>query len=165
VAAIVVLAVGDNVARGIGMVGALSVIRFRNTLRDSRDLIFVFAALAGGVAAGAHSYVVAIMGTAVFLSGTLLAARLFSAEAPFEAILTLRARPDVEGLEALSRVLDRYTRKHALVRVRQLGEGEQEHSYQVVFEQPQEREELLRQIQAVGASNALLVAYSPSFES
>ncbi len=53
VSAIIVLSVGDNIARGIGLVGALTVIRFRNNLQDPRDLIFAFAALATGVAAGA----------------------------------------------------------------------------------------------------------------
>jgi hypothetical protein len=164
VAAIVVLSIGDNVARGIGLVGAFTVIRFRSTLRDSRDLIFTFGALASGVAVGAHTYAVAVLGTLVFLGGTMVAARLFRADAAFEAILTLRTRGDVDGLEALSRVLGRYTSTHALVRVRQLGEGEQEHSYQVTLTQPQHRAALVRDVEAAGASQALLVAYAPALE-
>jgi hypothetical protein len=164
VAAIVVLSIGDNVARGIGLVGAFTVIRFRSTLRDSRDLIFTFGALASGVAVGAHTYAVAVLGTLVFLGGTMVAARLFRADAAFEAILTLRTRGDVDGLEALSRVLGRYTSTLALVRVRQLGEGEQEHSYQVTLTQPQHRAALVRDVEAAGASQALLVAYAPALE-
>jgi hypothetical protein len=164
VAAIVVLSIGDNVARGIGLVGAFTVIRFRSTLRDSRDLIFTFGALASGVAVGAHTYAVAVLGTLVFLGGTMVAARLFRADAAFEAILTLRTRGDVDGLEALSRVLGRYTSTHALVRVRQLGEGEQEHSYQGTLTQPQHRAALVRDVEAAGASQALLVAYAPALE-
>jgi hypothetical protein len=164
VAAIVVLSIGDNVARWIGLVGAFTVIRFRSTLRDSRDLIFTFGALASGVAVGAHTYAVAVLGTLVFLGGTMVAARLFRADAAFEAILTLRTRGDVDGLEALSRVLGRYTSTHALVRVRQLGEGEQEHSYQVTLTQPQHRAALVRDVEAAGASQALLVAYAPALE-
>ncbi len=72
-----VLAVGDNVARGIGLIGALTVIRFRSTLKDPRDLIFAFASLATGVAAGAHAYAAAVLGTVVFLAGTAVAAWLF----------------------------------------------------------------------------------------
>ena len=62
---LVVLAVGDNHARGIGLVGALTVIRFRSTLKDPRDLSFAFASLATGVAAGAHAYAAAVLGTVV----------------------------------------------------------------------------------------------------
>src|SRR5689334_1625499 len=50
VSALVMLAIGDDVARGLGMVGALTLIRFRATLKDTRDLTFVFASLAVGVA-------------------------------------------------------------------------------------------------------------------
>jgi uncharacterized membrane protein YhiD involved in acid resistance len=164
VASLVVLSIGDNVARGIGLVGALTVIRFRSTLRDSRDLIFAFGALASGVAVGAHAYAAAVLGTLVFLGGTMLAARLFTSDAAFDAILSLRTQGNVEGLEAISRVLDRYTSTHALVRVRQLGEGEQEHSYQVTLSKPQHRAALVRDVEAAGARQALLVAYAPAVE-
>jgi uncharacterized membrane protein YhiD involved in acid resistance len=166
VSAVVVLAVGDNVARGIGLVGALTVIRFRSTLKDSRDLIFAFASLATGVAAGAHAYAVAIAGTLVFLAGIVLSARLFRPEASFDAILTLRTKGDVDGLATLARVLQQYTTSHLLVRVRSLGESEQEHSYQVTLKHDQARAALMRDVERVaGATNALLVAYAPAFES
>lgn len=162
VSALVVLAVGDNVARGIGLVGALTVIRFRSTLKDPRDLIFAFASLATGVAAGAHAYGAAVFGTVVFLTGTAVAAWLFGPSNAFDAVLTLRTRGDVEGLEALSRVLRQYSRSHALVRVRQIGPSEQEHAYQVSLRSPETQALLLRDVERhAGASQALLVAYDP----
>ena len=162
VSALVVIAVGDNVARGIGLVGALTVIRFRSTLKDPRDLIFAFASLATGVAAGAHAYVAAVLGTLVFLGGTALAAWLFRPPTSFDAVLTLQTRGDIDGLEALSRVLRQYARSHALVRVRQIGPSEQEHSYQVSLRNPESQALLLREVERqAGASQALLVAYDP----
>jgi hypothetical protein len=162
VSALVVLAVGDNVARGIGLVGALTVIRFRSTLKDPRDLIFAFASLATGVAAGAHAYAAAVLGTVVFLGGTAVAAWLFGPTTSFDAVLTLRTRGDVEGLEALGRVLRQYSRSHALVRVRQIGPSEQEHSYQVSLRDPESQALLLHDVERhAGASQALLVAYDP----
>ena len=162
VSALVVLAVGDNVARGIGLVGALTVIRFRSTLKDPRDLIFAFASLATGVAAGANAWAAAVLGTVVFLAGTALAAWLFGPSTPFDAVLTLRTRGDVEGLEALGRVLRQYSRSHALVRVRQIGPGDQEHAYQVSLRDPESQAQLLHDVERhAGASQALLVAYDP----
>jgi uncharacterized membrane protein YhiD involved in acid resistance len=162
VSALVVLAVGDNVARGIGLVGALTVIRFRSTLKDPRDLIFAFASLATGVAAGAHAYGAAIVGTVTFLGGTIVAAALFGPSTTFDAVLTLRTRGDVEGLESLTRVLQHYSRSHALVRVRQIGPDEQEHSYQVSLRDPETQALLLRDVERqAGASQAMLVAYEP----
>ena len=45
VAAMVMQAIGDNVGRGLGMMGALSVVRFRTSFKDPRDIMFIFAAL------------------------------------------------------------------------------------------------------------------------
>jgi hypothetical protein len=45
---LIMIAVGDNVARGIGIVGSLAIIRFRTNLRDPRDLVFLFSAMGIG---------------------------------------------------------------------------------------------------------------------
>ena len=62
VAAMAMLAIGDDIARGLGLVGALTLIRFRATLKDTRDLVFAFASLAIGVACGVNSLGVAVLG-------------------------------------------------------------------------------------------------------
>src|SRR5260221_2192998 len=63
ISTLVMLSIGDDIARGIGLVGALTVIRFRSTLKDSRDLMFIFASLALGVACGVQAFSVAVVGT------------------------------------------------------------------------------------------------------
>ncbi len=65
-AATVMLAIGDSLARGLGMIGALAIIHFRTNLRDPRNIIFMFAALAVGIASGVHAYNTAFMGTVAF---------------------------------------------------------------------------------------------------
>ena len=52
VAATVMQAIGDSLASGLGMMGALAIIRFRTSFKDPRDIIFMFAALASGIATG-----------------------------------------------------------------------------------------------------------------
>ena len=66
VSCLLMIAIGDNIARGIGIVGSLAIIRFRTNLRDPRDLVFLFASLGIGVAAGVQSYATAFIGTIVF---------------------------------------------------------------------------------------------------
>ena len=56
-------AIGDNLARGLGVMGALSIIRFRTNLNEPRDMIFLFACLAIGIANGVHSYSIVIVAT------------------------------------------------------------------------------------------------------
>ncbi|MBK8562503.1 MAG: DUF4956 domain-containing protein [Saprospiraceae bacterium] len=65
-AATVMLAIGDSLARGLGMIGALAIIHFRTNLRDPRNIIFMFASLAVGIASGVHAYNTAFMGTVAF---------------------------------------------------------------------------------------------------
>lgn len=62
-AAVIVLAIGDSVGRGLGILGALAIIRFRTTLKQQRDIVFVFSALGVGMACGMYGFNVAVIGT------------------------------------------------------------------------------------------------------
>jgi uncharacterized membrane protein YhiD involved in acid resistance len=66
VAATVMQAIGDSIARGLGMLGALAIIRFRTTLRNPRNITFVFASLAAGIACGVYGFLIALIGTMGF---------------------------------------------------------------------------------------------------
>ena len=72
VAAMVMQAIGDSVAIGLGMLGALSIIRFRTVLNDPRNITFMFASLAVGIACGVLGYTIAITGTLVFCLGAIV---------------------------------------------------------------------------------------------
>lgn len=65
IVALVMMVIGGSVARAFALVGALSIIRFRTVVKDTRDTAFVFAALALGMAAGTSSYLLAGIGTVV----------------------------------------------------------------------------------------------------
>ena len=67
---VVMVVIGDSIARAFSLVGALSIIRFRTAIQDPRDIGFVFYALAVGMAVGAGNPSVAILAT--FLIGTII---------------------------------------------------------------------------------------------
>jgi uncharacterized membrane protein YhiD involved in acid resistance len=166
VSAIIVLSIGDSIARGIGLVGALTVIRFRSNLQDPRDLIFAFAALATGVAAGAYAFEVAVVGTLLFIGGTLMVARpWFSGTQTFNAILSFQVAGDSGDSSEVSRLLQSRCHEFSLVRVRQASPGFQEHAYQVRLKQPDRQGELIHDLERVpGIQDALLVAYDGGTE-
>ena len=60
---VMIMAIGNNMARGLGILGAMAFVRFRTPIRDPRDIIFLFAALSIGIASGAQVFGVAIIGT------------------------------------------------------------------------------------------------------
>lgn len=62
---VVILAVTSNVVLSLGMVGALSIVRFRAAVKDPLDIGFLFWGIAAGITAGAQLYWVALIGTAV----------------------------------------------------------------------------------------------------
>lgn len=64
----VMTVIGNNIALSLGMVGALSIIRFRTSIKDSRDTIYIFWTIIIGITAGVGDFMVASIGsTAVFL--------------------------------------------------------------------------------------------------
>ena len=67
---VVMVIIGDSIARAFSLVGALSIIRFRTAIQDPRDIGFVFYALAVGMAVGAGNPSVAILAT--FLIGLII---------------------------------------------------------------------------------------------
>ena len=71
IVAITLMAIESSLARAFALVGALSIIRFRTVVKDTKDTAYVFAGLAVGMAAGTGRYVLAVMG-AVFISAVAL---------------------------------------------------------------------------------------------
>tara|TARA_R110000772_G_scaffold161502_8_gene272640 strand:- start:967 stop:1644 length:678 start_codon:yes stop_codon:yes gene_type:complete len=63
VIAVLMLVVGSNIARAFALVGAFSVIRFRNALKETRDVGFIFLVMAIGMATGTRFYALAIAAT------------------------------------------------------------------------------------------------------
>lgn len=72
VAATVMQAIGDSLARGLGIIGALSIIRFRTVLDDPRNITFMFASLGVGIATGVLGFGIALTGTLVFCLGAVI---------------------------------------------------------------------------------------------
>jgi len=65
VVALVILPISSSIALTLGMIGALSIVRFRTAVKDPRDIVFTFWAIAVGIICGAGLYMVAIVGCPV----------------------------------------------------------------------------------------------------
>jgi uncharacterized membrane protein YhiD involved in acid resistance len=60
---LIMIIIGSNIARAFALVGAMSIIRFRNPVKDSRDIVFIFMAMAIGMACGTQFYLYAVIFT------------------------------------------------------------------------------------------------------
>jgi len=65
IVSLIMLIVGTNIARAFTLLGALSIVRFRNAVKDSRDVGFIFFVMAIGMACGTKFYPLAMIGTFV----------------------------------------------------------------------------------------------------
>jgi len=74
VTSMIMMAVGNNLAVGFGIIGAVAIIRFRTRIQDTRNIIFIFAGISVGIATGVYGYSIALAGTAVF---TIVAVLLY----------------------------------------------------------------------------------------
>lgn len=68
----VMTVIGNNIALSLGMVGALSIVRFRTAIKDSRDTVYIFWSIIVGICCGVGDYPVACIGSAVTFAVILL---------------------------------------------------------------------------------------------
>ncbi|MCC6418813.1 MAG: DUF4956 domain-containing protein [Gemmataceae bacterium] len=107
--ALVTQVIGTNVARAFSLVGALSIVRFRTTVEDTRDTAFVIFAVVVGMGAGAGLLVEACLGTAVGSIAAVLVRPVPPTVGPAsggEWLLTVRLGIG-QGQEAVATILDR----------------------------------------------------------
>jgi uncharacterized membrane protein YhiD involved in acid resistance len=166
VAALVMLAIGDDVARGLGMVGALTLIRFRTTLKDTRDLIFMFASLGIGVACGVQAFATALMGTLMFcLAAIYLSWSEFGSRLQFDVMLRFQGPADAEHGEQVRAVLNRYCRGLSLIDLRSAGNNVQEFAYHLKLAKQGTEVALMRELEQVpGVGAATLFTRDASLE-
>ncbi|MBM4281268.1 MAG: DUF4956 domain-containing protein [Deltaproteobacteria bacterium] len=154
VGAMIMLAIGNSLARGVGIFGALSLIRFRTNLRDPLDMIFIFAAFAAGIAAGAGNIAAGLVGSTIFALVILATNVAGGARGRVEAELRLRLAGDgVEPEQAVLAVLREKAAGFALLKRRVVAPGkekaEQRLAYRVVLGEAADEEPLVRALQAV----------------
>lgn len=122
---IVMMVIGSNIARAFSLVGALSIIRFRTVVKDTRDIAFVFFALAVGMAAGAGSYVVGVIGA---LFGCTVALGLhwlnYGSKERHYYLLRYRVEADLQDNPVYKQVFDKHCSRTRLVSVRSLRQGQ-----------------------------------------
>ncbi len=72
VTSMIMMAVGNNIAVGFGIIGAVAIIRFRTNIQNPRNIIFMFGALSIGITTGVQGYAVSVAGTGIFCATAFL---------------------------------------------------------------------------------------------
>ena len=73
ITAAIILTIQSNIVVSLGMVGALSIVRFRTAVKDPMDLVFLFWSISVGIMCGASCFKIAIITSAIVTIGVLIA--------------------------------------------------------------------------------------------
>ena len=94
---LIMIIIGSNIARAFALVGAMSIVRFRNPLKDPKDLTFIFASIAIGMASGTFFYEYAIIFLLFFICANFIMHNLeFSKQGNNFRVLKIRYKKSDE---------------------------------------------------------------------
>jgi uncharacterized membrane protein YhiD involved in acid resistance len=167
ITAIVMMVIGNNLARAFGLVGAMSIIRFRTVIKDTRDIAFVFLALAAGMASGTGYHVIALAGTGMVIAMVIaLYAASFGSVRGNDLLLRFSVTPDERGSMLHEEAFRRHLRRSTLLNIRTRRNGEMlELSYFVRLKAPERNREFVRDLGVVdGIEGVSLIAMDETAE-
>ena len=122
----VMIVIGNNIALSLGMVGALSIVRFRTAIKDSRDTVYIFWTIVAGICCGAGDFLTAAIGSAAAFLVLLIFGRIKNDNRMLLIIRT--ARVNEERVEAL---VFQYCARKANLSVKNTTENSVEFIYEV----------------------------------
>ena len=161
VVTMIIMAVGNSLARGLGILGSLAIVRFRTPVRDTRDMTFLFACLGIGVACGSAVYGVAVIGAVVIsAAAVLLHWSPFASRRQHEALLRFVLPPNSASEEKVKIIMRRTCSAFSLIAMREMHQGEMiEHCYQIRLMDPSYQSDIissLGEIEDLSEPNLLL---------
>ncbi len=164
VVALVMMIVGSNIARAFSLVGALSIIRFRNAVKETRDVGFIFFTMAIGMAVGTRFYLLAVIGAAVISLIVLLMTRFdWYAREKATQILRIELPSDVPFSDLFDKAFLKYTITSELISVDTIQSGAvTELTYSLGMKRSSLVEEFLDEIKRLNGDNkvTLIAGYN-----
>ncbi len=154
VTAMIIRTINSNLSLSLGMVGALSIVRFRTAIKEPVDTAFMFWAITAGIMSGAGLYVISIVGSLV-LGVCYYLVYILSSRAKSQYLLVLIYNESVEQQvqEALNSITKKQLKSKSLTSNNQI-----EITYEIDFKNSSE--ELLQTLKNIeGVKTVNLVSY------
>jgi hypothetical protein len=164
---VMVIRGGDGnkaMATGFGIFAAFSMIRFRTSLSEARDVAFIFFAMTAGLAVGARQYGLAASAT-VFICAIIywFSRRNWFAPTRASHYLRIRVTNDINYDEAFEEAFGKFLERHDLISVESIQAGMTELRYNICLRAGHRPGELVSAIQQINGNNrVLLTSTAPS---
>ena len=151
----VILAVTSNVVLSLGMVGALSIVRFRTAIKEPLDLVFLFWSISVGIILGAGLYSLAFLGSVFITVILLVLTGKVDSSAPY--ILMLQLENENAELQATEIIKNRFGK--VIVKSKSITDGQPELIYEVKVKNNETS--FMNELSAIeGIQSATLVSYN-----
>jgi len=156
--ALIIMGVTSNVVLSLGMVGALSIVRFRTAIKDPMDTVYLFWAVAAGILCGASQIPLAIIGSVVLGVILLLFVNKVTVENPYLLIVKCHSTTTEKALvQALGQALKRYN-----VKTKSIAGDSIELTYEIRLKGG--NTEFINAISTIeGVESAVILAYDGNF--
>ncbi|MCB9341110.1 MAG: DUF4956 domain-containing protein [Lewinellaceae bacterium] len=151
ITAVVILVIGNNLARAFGLVGAMSIIRFRTAVSDVKDIVFIFFSLTIGMAAGVGlNWIAALSTFFICLIVFLLNTTGFAAPDRLRHLLQVSYYDEGGAAKTLQSLLGKYCRKVEIMSVQQpTGEVPVQAQYHLQLRRSIKEDDLLRALRSL----------------
>jgi len=165
ITAMVIMIIGNNLARAFGLVGAMSIIRFRTAVKDTNDIVYIFFALAVGLAAGVGLYHLAIIGTIfIGLISFLLTKIFISNRAEKEFLLQFSFMNEKNDEKYFETIFNKFLKKIKLINVKSLGDKNiVEYSYYISFKSHEQTSDFIRELKAIDGVQQVNVFFDEEY--
>jgi len=161
----VIMIIGNNLARAFALVGALSIIRFRTVVKDTKDTAYIFWALAAGMASGTGSYFLAITGTAVIsVIALILHHTNFGSFVKSEFILqfVLEKEDDSTSKKYID-LIKKFTKSYTLLSSENSSDGKSiKLNFDLVLKEDKDQTELLRELSKIKDLSEIVIIAAKS---
>ena len=116
VTTLVIMAVTSNVVLSLGMVGALSIVRFRTAIKEPMEIVFLFWSLAAGIVIGAGMVPLAVIGSAIIGAILLLFVKKKVRNAPYILVVNCAdEKAEAGAMDVIGKAVDKYIVKSKTV--------------------------------------------------
>lgn len=168
VTTMIMQSIGDSLARGFGIFGALAILRFRTSMISTRNISFIFASMAAGIACGVYSFLTGIIGTLAFcLIAFFLRLTPFSRKSNLLGQIRFELPSSSPNLGPAQKTIHTFCSRYVLKRYRILYNEERgeyvEYQFEVRLADERLGTQLARELRLISDMKALRINFSDTY--
>ena len=157
--ALIIIGISSNVLLSLGMVGALSIVRFRTPIKDPMDIVYIFWSIVSGILCGAGFVLLAIVGSVLIGLVLIIFVNRITVENPYLLVIRYN-EASIES--ALEHVISAHAKKHSLKSKSVMPGNDYEVTYEIRVKE--NNMSFINNISSLeGVKSAIMLSYDGNF--